>query len=247
MFLVLLGIRLNALVCHFGSVNIILPAGFKIWGINKMENVNMVSIGGMASSVYSGDDLTFKFAADISGFPSVWDWIKARIQAGSFIGLHVGDYIPFLAGGNSIKAEIAGINTYYKSGNPDIIGHHIDFISRDCWPETHVWNKVDYNNGTTVSPYPWLASDIYAWLNSLAINVPNTATANPALVAVDYTTTGVLDKLPTALRNVIVSKWVLLPQRYRADALLTDDNASIWVEMGELWLPSEFEVCGSVH
>jgi hypothetical protein len=196
--------------------------------------------------VYSGADLTVKFAAEIAGYPSVWDWIKARIQAANFIDIHVGDYIPFTAGNNAIKAEIAGIDTYYRYGDAEV-GHHIDFISRDCWPEAHAWNKTNFNNGTTVSPNPWLASDIYAWLNSLQMDVPNAATADPALVAVDYRTTGVYDKLPAALKNVIVQKRFLLPTRYAAGTLLTDDTYWLWTNSGNLWLPTEAEVDGQGH
>jgi hypothetical protein len=148
-----------------------------------------------------------------------------------------------VAGGNNIKAEIAGIDTYYRYGSADV-GHHIDFISRDCWPTTHVWNKVNFNNGTTVSPSPWLASDICAWLYSLQTDVPNATTADPALVTVDYSTTGVYDKLPAALKNVIVTKHLLMPTRYTAGQLLTDDNYWLWGNMGKLWLPYEVEVFG---
>lgn len=211
-----------------------------------MGNDNIVLACGMTSGVYYGDDLTVKFAADISGFSSVWDWIQTRIQAASFIGLKIGDYIPLVAGGYTIKAEIAGIDTYYGAGNP-MVQHHIDFISRDCWPVAHAWNKVDFNNGTIVSPHPWLASDIYAWLNSLAMNVPNGAIANPPLGAVNYTTTGVFDKLPAMLKNIIAEKWVVAPKRYETNELLVDDNDGGFINIGKLWLPSEFEVCNFTH
>ncbi len=200
----------------------------------------------IADRLYPGVDLSVAFAAEIAAAPysgNVWAWIKARAQAGNFTGIHVGDYIPFVAGGNNIKAEIAGMDTYYRYGDT-AVGHHIDFISRDCWPDTHVYNKVNFNNGTTVSPMPWLASDLYAWLNSLSMNVPNTAAATPTLTAVNYASTGVYDKLPAALKNVIVAKRALLPFRYTAGTLLVDDNNWAWGDAGKLWLPSEVEVYG---
>lgn len=197
----------------------------------------------IADRLYPGVDLTALYAAEIAEYSDVWAWVKARTQAGNFTGLHVGDYIPFVAGGNTIIAEIAGLDTYYNYGDT-AVAHHIDFISRDCWPDTHVYNKADYNNGTTVSPNPWLASDLYAWLNSLAMSVPNAATANPALVAVNYASTGVYDKLPAALKAAIVQKRILLPRRYTAGSLLTSDNAWDWADIGKLWLPSEIEVYG---
>lgn len=211
----------------------------------------------IADRLYTGVDLTEKFrdeinSGDTSGYADIWDFLLYRIRTANYSGIHVGDYIPVSLLGGSFVAEIAGIDTYYNYGNTDAGGspavpHHIDFISRDCWPEPHVWNKANYNNGTAVSPHPWLASDLYAWLNSQAMSVPNAATANPAMVAVNYTSTGVLDKLPDALQRAIVPKRILLPRRYTAGSLLTDDNAWDWADVGKLWLPSEIEVYGIEH
>ena len=199
--------------------------------------------------LYVGVDLSVKFATEITAAPfggNVWAWIRARIRAGNYAGINIGDYIPFTANGNLIRAEVAGINTYTRYGWPaeNEVPNHIDFISRDLWPDTIQWNLANFNNGTTVSTTPWLASNIYAWLNSLAMQVPNTAVANPGMANVDYTTTGVLDKLPAALRAVIIQKTALLPRRHTAGQLLTDDNSWDWREMGLLWLPSEIEVYG---
>lgn len=212
----------------------------------ELSNKANVATEQIVNRIYKGSDLTEKFAVEIALHSDVWAWIKARIQAVNYTGLHVGDYIPFVAGDNTIKAEIAGMDTYYQYADA-IVGHHIDFISRDCWPDTHVLNKVNYNNGTGISPHPWLASDLYAWLNSLSTQVPNATTANPALVAVNYSTTGVYDKLPAALKAVIVNKRALLPMRYTAGALLNDDNNWAWADAGKLWIPSEVEVYGCEH
>jgi hypothetical protein len=196
--------------------------------------------------LYTGADLSLFFKKEINegGYPSVWEWIAARIRAASFAGVHVGDYIPLtLSDGKTFKMEVAGIDTYYRYGSADV-GHHIDFISRDCHPDLRVWNRVNYNNGTSAMGYPWLASDLNAWLNSLQTSVPNAETADPALIAVDYSTTGVLDKFPAALKALIVPKNILSPIRYAAGALLTDDNSWSWTDFGKLWLPSEIEVSG---
>lgn len=243
--------------CFFSSAKKTMGAGSITYGNAKnppLDNAQkaldeLLSIASIHNRIYEGVDLTAKFAAEIAAAPysgNPWAWIKTRITAGNFAGIYVGDYIPFVAGGNAIKAEVAGINTY-KSYGDAAVPNHIDFISRDLWPETHVFNKVNYNNGTSVSPYPWLASDLYAWLNSQAMNVPNATTANPALVAVDYTATGVWDKMPAALKAVVTPKRLLLPQRYTAGSLLTTDNAWGWVDAGNLWIPSEIEVYGCEH
>ena len=80
---------------------------------------------------YPGMDLSLKFAEEIKGYTSVWKWIQARIKAGNFYGIHVGDYIPFNCTNSAktrIVAVVAGIDTYYKYGDQQV-GHHIDFIS----------------------------------------------------------------------------------------------------------------------
>lgn len=210
------------------------------------SQITGTAAGQIANRIYPGVDLSEVFAEEIAGYSDVWAWIKARIQAVDYSGIHVGDYIPFTAGGNAIKAEIAGIDTYYNYGDT-AVGHHIDFISRDCWPEAHVFNKVNYNNGTSVSPSPWLASDLYAWLNSLQMQVPNSATANPTLVAVDYRTTGVYDKLPAELKAVIAPKRSLIPSRYTAGSPVNDENGRGWGNIGNLWLPSEIEIFGMMQ
>ena len=200
-----------------------------------------------ADRLYPGADLAIKFAAEIAtpAFNgNVWAWIQSRIRSGNYTGIHVNDFITFTAAGNTVRAEIAGINTYTLSGSPEV-SNHIDFISRDLWPDTIQWNLVNFNNGTTVSSSPWLASNVYAWLNSLSMQVPNSAAATPGMTNVNYTTTGVLDKLPAALRAVIVQKQALLPTRFSSGNLLMDDNSWTRRDAGLLWLPSEVEVYGT--
>ena len=194
-----------------------------------------------------GTDMSAQFAAEINAAPfsgNVWAWIQARIHAGNFDGINVGDFIQFTAGGNVIKAEIAGINTYKNYGDTPV-PNHIDFISRDCWPVLKPMNPFNYNNGTTEDSSPWKASDLYFWLNSLQGNVVGSAAADGLpLNPVDYRNNGVWDKLPVILQNVIVQKRLLLPRRYTAGSLLTDDNLWDWKDAGLLWIPSEVEVYG---
>lgn len=197
--------------------------------------------------IYLGVDLREKFDKEIfNSYPTEWDWVRDRIDMGFYKGMLVSDYIPLtLTDGKTFKMDIAGIDTYYNYGDT-VAKHHIDFISRNCHPDAYQWNKADYNNGTSVSPISWSASDLYARINSLAMDVPSgMGTGGTPLVAVDYTTTGVFDKLPIALKNVIVTKRVLLPRRYTSGSVLKDDNGWSWVDAGKLWLPSEMEVYGT--
>jgi hypothetical protein len=224
-------------------------------GAESLANSALSQIEAGSNPLTLGANLATKFLAEISAAPfsgNVWAWIQARIQAGNFAGINVGDFIPFSAGGNDFNAEIAGINTYFNYGDTAVL-QHIDFITRELWPDTKGYNPVNYNNGlgalTTPSvqaarPSPWLASDIKAWLNSEAALVPNGTGADPAVLSVNYATTGVWDKLPAALQAVIIQKRALLPSRYSAGNLLTDDNSWVWSDAGRLWLPSEIEVYG---
>ena len=196
--------------------------------------------------IYPGVDLTVKFADEIANYSDEWAWITARIKAGNFSGIHVSDYIPVTTGrtdGFTFKAQIAGIDTYYKYSDSDV-GHHIDFISKELWPDAVAMNQVNYNNGTANTPYPWLASHCYAYLNSLSMAVPNEDNDDPALADVDYTAGGVLYYLPDKLKNKIVQKRALLGQRYTAGSMLTETNSWGWADIGKLWLPSEIEVYG---
>ncbi len=202
-------------------------------------------IAQIANRIYQGTDLTVKFALEIATYNNdPWTWIKARITAGNFTGIHVGDYIPFTTtNGVTLNAQIAGINTYKNYGDSPV-GAHIDFICKELWPTLHPINKVNYNNGTADQQYPWLASDAYLWVNSLAGNVPNGTGLNPETVAVDYTANGIYYFLPQQLKNVIIEKKFLPPKRYSASGLLTDDNSWGWANIGKLWFPDECEVYG---
>lgn len=106
-------------------------------------------LGMNADNGYPGMDLSLKFAEEIKGYTSVWKWIQARIKAGNFYGIHVGDYIPFNCTNSAkthIVAVVAGIDTYYKYGDQQV-GHHIDFISKDLWPTYIQYNLANFNNG----------------------------------------------------------------------------------------------------
>lgn len=209
-----------------------------------------------ADPQYQGVDLTQKMASEISGDP--WAWIQARIRAGELDGIHANDFIPFTTTNNvNLKACVAGINTYKDYGDT-AVANHIDFISRELWPTKHVMNKANYNNGVpaftpeggteiTAQEHPWLASDLYHYINSLAGYVPNGTTLNPTMVAVNYTADGIYARLPEALKAVIVEKRTYIPKRFSASGLQTDDNASGWANIGKLWVPSEIEVYGTAH
>lgn len=206
---------------------------------------------------YEGADLTVRFADEIAASPysgDAWAWIRARILTGNFRGIHIADYIPFdvtISGDTyTYNAQVAGINTYKKYGNPRT-GNHIDFICDELWHERHAINKVNFNNGIAAAgsqeavQEPWLCSDLYHWLNSKSGYVPNGTSAGGSPTSVNYTSGGMYYYLPNALKNVIAEKNLYLPRRYNASSVLTDDSGGSWVDIGKLWVPAEFEVIGA--
>ena len=185
----------------------------------------------MANRLYEGKDLERYFAGEIAAFGGdVWAWIQARTRAGDFQGINVGDWIKFVAGGHIVVAEIAGINTYKRKrpGLSEGLGNHIDFISKDLWPEDVVWNLANYNNGVAAMPMPFLASNVHAFINSLRMDVPNGATANPPMRNVDYRNGGILSRLPAELRDALVPKSNFVERRFSTGLLLTNNNMQDW-------------------
>ena len=146
---------------------------------------------------YDGEDLTVKFASEIAQYSDVCAWLKARLAAKNIAGIFVKDFFKFTTSNNvTFTARVADINHDLGYGDTEVTGWHIDFICDELWPDNHVWNKVNYNNGLATEPSPWLCSNLYHFLNSLSGNVPNGTGANPATVAVDYTSTGVFRQAP---------------------------------------------------
>lgn len=214
--------------------------------MNFADNLNGFYFKGIDNDqTYVGQDLTVKFADEIKGYSDEWAWAKARRNAGNYAGMHVNDYIPITcSNGYVLKAQIAGINTYTGYGDQQV-GNHIDFICKELWNDLHVMNKVNYNNGNANSPSPFLASDLNYWLNSMSGTVPNSTSDAAVTTEVDYTAGGVLYYLPDKLKNQIVPKRIILPNRYTEGQVLKNDNSWAWQSTGKLWIPSEVEVYGA--
>lgn len=206
--------------------------------------------------IYDGVDLSTKFASEISAHASVWAWIKARIQSGNFNGIHVGDYIPFTLSAGTItngttpytfasqafNAQIAGIDTYYGYGDT-AVSHHIDFITKNVLNTSIPWQSVANNNATSLTASPWLSSMLYAILNG--INNYTTSAYGSVAHGYDASSGGILQLMPSALQDVIITKRHVIETRYSASGLLTESNSSAWVNMGKLWAPTEQEIFGA--
>ena len=174
-----------------------------------------------ADRMYEGVDLTVEFAEEIAEYDNVWRWLKARISAHKLDGIHVEDYIDIYMGSYQIRMQVAGINTYEKTTDQEL-GYHIDFISKDLYPETVKWNTTNNNNGNATSAHPYLVSNLKTFLN------------------------GLVSSLPSEVASVISEKRFLLESRYSSSGALTDSNSWAWQSLGKLWVPSEYEVFGSL-
>lgn len=152
-----------------------------------------------------------------------WAQLKTKCANADFDDLRIGDYKTItLTGGEVVKMQIAGIDTYYKTTDQQL-GHHIDWISIDCLNDYVQWNTTNNNNGTSSVASPYLASNVCRYLLET-----------------------IYPKLPADLKAVIKGKRTLLEYRYSGSGLLTDSTSWGWHDMGNLWLPSEYEVFGSI-
>ena len=151
-----------------------------------------------------------------------WAQLKTKCQNADFGDLRVGDYKTItLTGGEVVKMQIAGIDTYYKTTDQQL-GHHIDWISVDCLKDYVQWNTTNNNNGNSTSEYPYMVSNVKKYL-------------------VDT----IYPKLPADVKAVIKNKRSFLEKRYSASGTLTDSVNWGWEDMGPIWLPHEYEVFGS--
>ena len=153
-----------------------------------------------------------------------WASLNGRIRAGDFTGIHIGDFKTItLTTGEVVIMEAAGIDQYYKCGD-SAIGHHVDFISRDCLVGSRRMNAANNNNGTASEKHPWLASELYRNLND--------------------ETTGTFSRLPDDLKPYIITKRAYLEERYSSAGAVSTDTGYSWCNIGKLWLPTEVEVFG---
>ena len=115
--------------------------------VDSVLDENGGKYGLLATEQYPGEDLTVVFAGELEGYTDPGAWIRARIRANNFDGIHVNDYNPFATtNGLNFKARVAGIDPYYEYGD-SAVGHHIDFVCEELWPTLKPINPVNYNNG----------------------------------------------------------------------------------------------------
>lgn len=206
---------------------------FKILG-NRVKTVIDNKIANLAGLMASG--LTDLQDIVMSGgvpygkeLTESWPSLQVRIKAGNFSGIRIGDFKTIvLTTGEMVVMEVAGIDQYYRCCDHEI-GHHVDFISRDCLSNDPVgkfkYNDIGTNNGTASESNPWRASKLFKTIND--------------------ETAGVFSTLPDDLKPVIIEKRALLESRFSSAGALNDSTKWEWKSAGKLWLPTEIEVFGS--
>lgn len=181
---------------------------------------------------YSGVPIASILGGDES---TLWSRLQAKVQAGDFSGLEIGDYIDVTvaAGANvpaqTVRYRIGAIDQYYRCGDT-AKGHHIVMVPRapvsvtgDKASNTSYlqWRAENDNNGTADEKHPYLCSKLHDW----EIN--------------DF-----LPALPSALQSAIMTQRVLLEERYSSSGKLTEASSWSWVDLGKVWSPSEMEAYG---
>ena len=186
---------------------------------------------------YASRDLSVVLADEIASGKTVYDALHARVQAGNYEGLRIGDYIDVaLTDSTAVTASatqrflIAHFDPYRWCGDT-AKGRHIAFVAAtsiavsSTYPtvvnSSYVqWNTTATNQGSADDKHPYTISNLKAW-----------ETAFEAC-------------LPTALSNYLLTQRVLLEERYSASGSLADSNGWSWANIGKVWSLSETEVYG---
>ena len=205
--------------------------------------------------IFTGENLVEKHAEEINSEYNgdEWAWIQARIKAVNYDGIHIGDYIPVQLSGGTIGGEVvipanqqhymqvAGIDTYYNSGDTPI-PHHIDFFALNTIEACSTWNDGNTNNGTAAEPNPWLSSKIYAICNG--VNNYTTSAQGNLKHGLNCSSGGILQMLPRNCQNVLINVRSWVEEQYSASAQTVQPTGNKWADIGKIIIPHEVEVCG---
>ena len=166
-----------------------------------------------------------------------WDELSDIAKAGTTAehDIHVGDYKTLTLSHTErditteypIRMQVAGINTYaafdFKSNYPK---HHIDWISIELYPpNTYIWNESGNNDLVTSNmPCPMHNCMMRSYLGQIASG------------------------LPDGFKDLIVSKYMYMEEKYdeKDPSSLTSATGASANTIDWLWLPSEFEIFGTV-
>ena len=221
--------------------------------LKHLPDSEEMKFAGMQNARYGGNNLATLHATEIAGYSDIYAWLSARITAGNFEGINVGDYFTVThsggtCGGYTINSEtktarIIGINTYKGYGDQDSgIGNHIDFLFDTGFANIPMQTSNN-NNGTSENQNPWKSSIVYAVANG--VNNLSTNAYNSVSHGVDASEGGILQLFPEAFQNACKNKRALMPKRYSNSGLLTESNSWEWMDIGYFFALGEYEIFGS--
>jgi len=203
----------------------------------------------IAQGIYTGCNLSEKFAAEIANYSSTAAWLHARCAAGNFAGIHPFDYwyeatSAATIAGTSVPAQnrkcvIAGINLYKGTGDTELTDNHL-VIWAGLSDMNVTFNDVNSNNGSTYNASPVLASKAWAVLNG----VNNVGTNKTGSVGYNANGAGFLQTFSSTLQGYMKNMRCFMGERYSSTAAVTNDTGQNWKDRGKLFLPSEIEVYG---
>lgn len=170
------------------------------------------------------------FASEVS-FTSVPEWLAQRIAAadeGGYDDLDVGDYTTIAlgnTGGTKLIHQIGGFDHYTGVGDGTLVNPHmITMVPAELYPDPIQFNPTNNNNGSAAEKQPFRASALFQWLN-----------------------TTYKGYLPKEWRDHLLNVRLYQSIRYASSGGLTADNGGEWNYEGEIWVPDEIEVWGSVR
>lgn len=180
-----------------------------------------------ANNTFEGRNIEVLFEDEIAnGYANAWEYLADRVDMAATIGkkayagLRERDFVNIAIESNTYPYEIGGFDYDRGCGDPEQ-GPSILMVTHMAFPERVKWNNANDNNGTAAQPFPYLASNVFNYLNNT-----------------------LLPKFPAAVRAVMKERVALVESRYSASAKLTASNNWAWKNIGRLWLPSEPELFG---
>lgn len=187
--------------------------------VHDGNGLKTTTLGKVAGMVEDKSAHPYNYGKEIA---LTWDEISAKTKKGDFSGLRIGDYKTVtLTTGEVVIMEIAGIDPYFGSGEPEA-GHHILWVSRDCLATKYQMHSNNTNNGTSAEPNPYRASALFSTLQNT-----------------------IFPTVPAEIRAHIIEMRGLMEQRYSSSGTLNNSNGWEWYSRGNAVLLTPIEVFGT--
>ena len=192
--------------------------GFKL---RKDETDNICLLSDTNGSITSDYNYDYDFISNMLKLGKHSEYVKD------------GDWIELTTNDGYTHKLYTNVDTYYGQGDgTNMIGHHIDFISRNLIPGSNSWfMRTDVtNNGVATEQSPFLSSSKTYRTDGELIDKLNEYYNN---------------NIPSSIKGYIMKKYHNIPYRYSSSSSkLTADNGNAWRYLPYLWLPYEREIYG---